>query len=86
MAPERVRIRWGVTGQEDAPEAEATQKYVNLCKSFNVEDKEKLENCSWLCARENFPGGPLAPDEFEERSGTLSNTWPPAWEPELTVT
>lgn len=63
--PEKVRIRWGVTGQEDAPEAEATQTYVNLCKSFNVEDKEKLETLQLAMRTRNFSGGPLAPDEFE---------------------
>ncbi len=63
--PEHVRIRWGVTGQQDAPEAEATQKYVGLCKSFNVEDKEKLETLQVAMRTRNFPGGPLAPDEFE---------------------
>ncbi|WP_338550438.1 aromatic ring-hydroxylating oxygenase subunit alpha [Roseovarius phycicola] len=63
--PEKVHIRWGVTGQEDAPEAEATQTYVNLCKSFNVEDKEKLETLQLAMRTRNFSGGPLAPDEFE---------------------
>ena len=41
--PDQTRIRWGVTGQEDDPDAEAVKAYVDLCRSFNTEDKEKLE-------------------------------------------
>lgn len=63
--PGQVRIRWGVTGQEDAPEAAATRKYVDLCRSFNVEDKEKLEVLQQAMQTRGFPGGPLAPDDFE---------------------
>jgi phenylpropionate dioxygenase-like ring-hydroxylating dioxygenase large terminal subunit len=63
--PEKVRIRWGVTGQEDAPDAEATQKYVDLCRSFNIEDKEKLEILQQAMRTRTFDGGPLAPDDFE---------------------
>ena len=63
--PDRVRIRWGVTGQEDAPEAEAAQNYVALCRSFNVEDKEKLEVLQQSLKTRTYRGGPLAPDDFE---------------------
>ena len=63
--PERVRIRWGVTGQDNTPEAEAAQKYVALCRSFNAEDKEKLEGLQTAMKTRGFDGGPLAPDDFE---------------------
>lgn len=63
--PERVRIRWGVTGQDDAPDAKEAQDYVALCRSFNVEDKEKLEILQTAMHTRNFAGGPLAPDDFE---------------------
>ena len=63
--PEHVRIRWGVTSQEDAPDSEAAKKYVDLCKSFNVEDKEKLETLQKAMRTRGFHGGPLAPDDFE---------------------
>lgn len=63
--PERVRIRWGVTGQEDASDAEATRNYVSLCRSFNTEDKEKLETLQLAMQTRGFDGGPLAPDDFE---------------------
>lgn len=63
--PEKVRIRWGVTGQEDASDSEATQRYVTLCHAFNAEDKEKLEALQLAMHTRCFAGGPLAPDDFE---------------------
>jgi len=45
----KVNIIWGVTGLENNPEAQKVKDYVELCKSFNAEDREKLEvsgNCS----------------------------------------
>jgi phenylpropionate dioxygenase-like ring-hydroxylating dioxygenase large terminal subunit len=63
--PDQVRIRWGVTGLEDAPDSEATRTYVELCRSFNVEDKEKLEILQLALKTRNYRGGPLAPDDFE---------------------
>ena len=63
--PEQTRIRWGVTGQEDAPDAEAVKAYVDLCRSFNTEDKEKLEILQLTLKTRTYHGGPLAPDDFE---------------------
>ena len=40
---DRVKIRWGVTGLEDDPDAQAVKDYIALCRDFNVEDREKLE-------------------------------------------
>ena len=63
--PDQTRIRWGVTGQEDAPDAEAVKAYVDLCRSFNTEDKEKLEILQLTLKTRTYHGGPLAPDDFE---------------------
>ena len=63
--PDKVRIRWGVTGIEDAPESQAVRDYVDLCRSFNVEDREKLEILQETMKTRTFDGGPLAPDDYE---------------------
>lgn len=63
--PDKVRIRWGVTGLEDAPESQKVQDYVALCRSFNAEDKEKLEALQQALGTRYYQGGPLAPDDFE---------------------
>lgn len=63
--PDQVKIRWGVTGLEDLPESQKVQDYVSLCRAFNAEDKEKLEALQKALKTRNFPGGPLAPDDFE---------------------
>lgn len=62
---DRVRIRWGVTGQKDEPNSGATRSYVDLCRSFNAEDKEKLEILQQALKTRNYHGGPLAPDDYE---------------------
>ncbi|QGX97593.1 aromatic ring-hydroxylating dioxygenase subunit alpha [Roseovarius faecimaris] len=63
--PGRVRIRWGVTGQKDEPTSGATRGYVDLCRAFNAEDKEKLEILQKALQTRGYQGGPLAPDAFE---------------------
>ena len=63
--PEKVRIRWGVTGLEDDPDAQAVKDYVELCRSFNAEDREKLEILQLAMKTRTFDGGPLAPDDYE---------------------
>ena len=63
--PDQTRIRWGVTGQEDTPDTEAVKAYVDLCRSFNTEDKEKLEILQLTLKTRTYHGGPLAPDDFE---------------------
>jgi hypothetical protein len=63
--PDRVRIRWGVTGQKDEPTSGATKGYVDLCRAFNAEDKEKLEILQQALKTRGYHGGPLAPDAFE---------------------
>ncbi len=63
--PDRVRIRWGVCGLEDAPESQAVRDYVALCRAFNAEDKEKLEVLQSALKTRTYHGGPLAPDDYE---------------------
>ena len=63
--PDRVRIRWGVTGLTNEPEAEEVKEYVALCRAFNAEDKSKLEVLQRALRTRNYQGGPLAPDDFE---------------------
>jgi len=62
---DKVNIRWGVTGLENDPEAQAVKDYVELCKSFNAEDREKLEILQVALKTRSYPGGPLAPDDYE---------------------
>jgi len=63
--PDKVRIRWGVTGQKDEPTSGATRGYVDLCRAFNGEDKEKLEILQKALRTRGYHGGPLAPDDVE---------------------
>lgn len=63
--PDHVKIRWGVTGLEDLPESQKVQDYVSLCRAFNAEDKEKLEALQQALKTRHYPGGPLAPDDYE---------------------
>ncbi|MGR3486025.1 MAG: aromatic ring-hydroxylating oxygenase subunit alpha [Paracoccaceae bacterium] len=63
--PDHVRIRWGVTGLDDDPEARKVKDYVALCRGFNAEDREKLEALQQALRTRTYDGGPLAPDDFE---------------------
>ena len=63
--PDTVRIRWGVTSQKDEPTSGATRDYVDLCRAFNAEDKEKLEILQKALRTRSYHGGPLAPDDVE---------------------
>lgn len=62
---DRVQIRWGVTGLENDPNAQMVKDYVDLCKSFNAEDREKLEVLQKALNTRTYQGGPLAPDDYE---------------------
>lgn len=62
---DRVKIRWGVTGLENDPDAQTVKDYVDLCKAFNAEDREKLEVLQVALKTRHFHGGPLAPDDYE---------------------
>ncbi len=63
--PDQVKIRWGVAGLADAPDSEKVADYVALCRSFNAEDKAKLETLQVALASRHYDGGPLAPADFE---------------------
>ncbi len=62
---DRVAIRWGVAGFKTDPRDPEVVAYVELCKSFNAEDKEKLETLQKAQNTRYFSGGPLAPDDLE---------------------
>ena len=62
---DKVKIRWGVTGLENDRDAQTVKDYVDLCHSFNAEDREKLEILQIALKTRNYPGGPLAPDDYE---------------------
>lgn len=62
---DKVSIRWGVCGLKSDPFDKEVIAYVDLCKAFNAEDKEKLETLQEAQQTRFFAGGPLAPDDLE---------------------
>ena len=62
---DKVNIRWGVTGLENDPDSQKVKDYIDLCRSFNAEDREKLEVLQVALKTRHFQGGPLAPDDYE---------------------
>lgn len=62
---DQVSIRWGVCGLKSDPDDPEVKAYVDLCKSFNAEDKEKLETLQKAQNTRFFQGGPLAPEDLE---------------------
>ncbi len=64
-AANKVAIRWGVCGLQTDPKDPAVVDYVNLCKAFNAEDKEKLETLQVAQNTRYLSTGPLAPDDLE---------------------
>ena len=62
---DQVSIRWGVCGLKTDPADPEVVSYVDLCKAFNAEDKEKLEALQQAQMTRFFAGGPLAPDDLE---------------------
>lgn len=62
---DKVSIRWGVCGLKTDPTDPEVVAYVDLCKAFNAEDKEKLETLQQAQKTRFFAGGPLAPDDLE---------------------
>ncbi len=62
---DKVAIRWGVAGFKTDPEDAEVVRYVQLCKDFNEEDREKLETLQRAQNTRYFHSGPLAPDDLE---------------------
>lgn len=62
---DKVNIRWGVTGLENDSRTQKVKEYVELCKAFNSEDREKLEALQIALKTRRYTGGPLAPDDYE---------------------
>ena len=62
---DKVAIRWGICGLKSDPQDPEVVAYIDLCKSFNVEDKEKLETLQKAQNTRYYHSGPLAPDDLE---------------------
>ncbi len=62
---DKVAIRWGISGFKTDPEDPEVINYINLCKSFNGEDREKLETLQKGQNTRFYHSGPLAPDDLE---------------------
>ncbi|WP_424830180.1 aromatic ring-hydroxylating oxygenase subunit alpha [Ruegeria sp.] len=62
---DHVAIRWGVAGFNPEPGNKEAVEYVELCRGFNAEDKEKLETLTKAIKSKYYEPGPLAPDNFE---------------------
>ncbi|MDA1238591.1 MAG: aromatic ring-hydroxylating dioxygenase subunit alpha [Proteobacteria bacterium] len=60
-----VAVRWGVTSFKDTLSDPEVINYLNLCKEFFEEDKEKLETLQISQNTRYFRGGPLAPGDLE---------------------
>lgn len=62
---DRVAIRWGIAGFKTDAEDPEVVRYVNLCKTFNEEDREKLETLQKAQQTRYFHSGPLGPADLE---------------------
>ncbi len=62
---DQVALRWFVTGPYDNPDHEAVKEYVDLCKSFNAEDREKLETLQKAQKTRYYSSSRLAPADYE---------------------
>ncbi len=63
--PDQVAIRWGATGFKEDPDDPEVRGFVDLCKAFNAEDREKLETLQRAQNTRFYTPGPLAPDDYE---------------------
>lgn len=61
----KVAIRWGVVGFGTDSESQSVKDYVDLCRAFNAEDREKLEILHRALHTRYYKPGPLAPTDFE---------------------
>lgn len=61
---DQVAIRWGVISTAQ-PDDQSAIDYVELCKEFNAEDKEKLETLQIGLKSRYLTTGYLAPDNYE---------------------
>ena len=62
---DKVAIRWGVAGLKEDPNDPEVVAYIDLCKAFNIEDKEKLETLQIAQNTRYYKPGYLAPDDLE---------------------
>ncbi|MGB7260783.1 MAG: aromatic ring-hydroxylating dioxygenase subunit alpha [Albidovulum sp.] len=62
---DKVAIRWGVAGFKTDPDDPEVVKYVDLCKAFNDEDRQKLETLQRAQNTRYYTNGPLGPEDLE---------------------
>ena len=62
---DKVAIRWGIAGLKEDPNDPEVVAYIDLCKAFNIEDKEKLETLQIAQNTRYYKPGYLAPDDLE---------------------
>lgn len=62
---DKVAVRWGVAGFKTDAEDPEVVRYVDLCKTFNEEDREKLESLQKAQQTRFFHSGPLGPADLE---------------------
>ena len=62
---DKVVIRWGIAGLKDDPEDPEVATFIELCKSFNGEDRDKLETLQMAQNTRYYQTGPLGPDDLE---------------------
>ncbi len=62
---DKVALRWGIAGPQDDPEAPEVVAFIELCKSFNGEDREKLETLQRAQNTRYYQPGPLGPQDLE---------------------
>jgi choline monooxygenase len=62
---DHVAIKWGLTGTIADPQHPDVIRYRELCEDFNLEDRAQLEAVQQGLKSRHYPGGPLAPADFE---------------------
>lgn len=62
---DKVAIRWGIAGFKTDAEDPEVVRYIDLCKTFNAEDREKLESLQKAQQTRFFHSGPLGPADLE---------------------
>lgn len=60
-----VALRWFVTGPYEDTAHKAVKEYIDLCRAFNAEDREKLETLQQAQKSRYYSSGQLAPADYE---------------------
>ena len=62
---DKVAIRWGIAGLKEDPQDPEVVAFIDLCKSFNAEDCEKLETLQRAQNTRYYQTGALGPEDLE---------------------